>query len=192
MSYKAVVIGVSLGGLKALQVLLPALPADFSMPVVIVQHIDERSSNEWIHIIGQHCLLNLKEADEKEDINPGTVYFAPANYHLLIERDKTFSLSTAEKVNFARPSIDVLFECAADAYGEALIGIILTGLNMDGARGLQYIKQSGGMAIIQDPSEAQAAEMPQNALDLTPVDHILKLREIAPFLKKIDKLNKTT
>lgn len=115
----------------------------------------------------------------------GVVYIAPANYHLLLEQDETLSFSAEEKVNFARPAIDVLFETAADAYGSGLIGIILTGAGSDGSKGLKKIRESGGLVIVQDPATAQADAMPRAAIAITPVDHILPLPEIGPFLNRI-------
>ena len=115
MHYEAIVIGVSSGGLNALKFIFSALPANFSIPIIIVQHIGSRSDNHWIKLINDKSNLHLKEADEKEKIKKGNVYIAPPNYHLMIERDKTFSLTIDERVNFARPSIDVLFESAAEA-----------------------------------------------------------------------------
>src|SRR4051812_22636449 len=124
MRYEAVVIGVSLGGLDALNFLLPALPVDFKLPVMIVQHIGISSDGFWIENLNGMSRLHVKEADEKEAVEKGTVYIAPPNYHLLVETDRTLSLSTDQRVNYARPSIDVLFESAAVAYGNKLIGVI--------------------------------------------------------------------
>jgi two-component system chemotaxis response regulator CheB len=128
------------------------------------------------------CSLNIKEADEKENIQAGYVYFAPPNYHLLIENDKTFSLSTDEKVNYSRPSIDVLFESAANAYGPRLAAIILTGANNDGAEGLRRIKQKGGLVIVQDPQSAENSYMPAAALKAVKPDFVLSLVEIGRWL----------
>lgn len=188
MKYSAVVIGVSAGGMSALGQILPALPEDFPLPVIIVQHLSPQSDNYMIRHFNNISKIRVKEADEKEAITAGTAYFAPPNYHLLVEEDHTFSLSTEGRVNFSRPSIDVLFESAIDAYCNSLIGIILTGANNDGSKGLKMIKDCGGLTIVQDPENAEVAAMPEAALRLTRVDHILKVSEITPFL--IDLLKK--
>lgn len=185
MGYGAIVIGVSSGGLNALMNILPSLPENYSIPIVIVQHVSPRSDGYWIESMNRICRLNVKEADEKEKIERGNIYMASANYHLLVEKDKTFSLSTEAKVNFARPSIDVLFESAAEAYGEELIGLILTGSNSDGALGLRKIKEEGGLTIVQDPETAESPSMPAYAISTTSVDHIFSLEEIANFLKTL-------
>lgn len=184
MKYEIIVIGVSWGGMKALRNILPKLPKDFKVPIVIVQHLGAYSGTGWIEILDQMCFVKVKEADEKEKIECG-VYIAPANYHLLIEKDKTFSLSLEERVNHARPSIDVLFECAADVYGSKAIGVILTGLNSDGADGLKQIKQRGGLAIVQDPEDAEVSEMPLAALAALKADYVVKLEDLITILKRI-------
>jgi two-component system, chemotaxis family, protein-glutamate methylesterase/glutaminase len=185
MKYTAVVIGVSAGGMNALGKILPALPQDFPLPVIIVQHVSPSSDNYMVRHFNSHSQVTVKEADEKEQISPGVVYFAPPNYHLLIEEDRTFSLSTEGRVNYSRPSVDVLFESALDAYCSGLIGIILTGANNDGSKGLKKIKDCGGLAIVQDPATAEVPAMPEAALKLTRPDHILKLEDIAPMLIKL-------
>ena len=129
----------------------------------------------------------MKQADEKECILPGVIYLAPPGYHLMIEEDKTFSLSVDSPVNFARPSIDVLFETEADAYGARLVGVILTGANSDGSRGLKKIKDSGGLVLVQDPESAEAATMPRAAVEGTEVDYVLPLEEIGPFLNRMNR-----
>jgi two-component system chemotaxis response regulator CheB len=191
MKFKAIVMGVSAGGLKALKTILPALPQDFSLPIIIVQHLSAQSDNIWIDILGNSILLKIKEADEKEKIENGTIYIAPAAYHLLIERDHTFSLLIDERVNYAIPSIDVLFESAADAYGDALIGVVLTGANNDGSLGLKKIKDKGGVAIVQDPLTADASYMPASAIATLKPDHIAPLEKIADLLIELDKTNQT-
>jgi two-component system chemotaxis response regulator CheB len=182
--YRAVVIGTSSGGLNALKAILPALPADFGVPIVIVQHIGPSSDSYWISLLDSMCRLHVKEVDEKESIEPGCVYVAPPNYHVLIERNGTLSLSIDERINYARPSIDVLFETAAAVYGNALIGIILTGANNDGTRGMSAIRHSGGLTVAQDPESAEAGYMPAAVIDAMQVDHILPLDEIAELLKR--------
>lgn len=185
--YQAVVIGASAGGMKAFQILLKSLPKDFSLPIMVVQHMHPESDEYMINILNQECDLTIKQADEKEPIKPGIVYFAPPNYHLLVETDKTLSLTVNERVCYARPSIDVLFETAAEAYADTLIGIILTGGNYDGSRGLKRIKETGGLTIVQDPETAEAASMPLEAIGSTSVDHIMPLVEIGPFLREFSQ-----
>jgi two-component system chemotaxis response regulator CheB len=152
-----------------------------------VQHISPRSDNHWIKLLNNNSKLYLKEADEKEIIEPGKVYIAPPNYHLMIERNKTFSLTIDERVNYSRPSIDVLFESAADVYKNKLIGVILTGSNNDGTEGIKRIKESGGLAIIQNPETAESAYMPKSAIAAIKPDYILSLQDITDLLIKIDK-----
>jgi two-component system, chemotaxis family, protein-glutamate methylesterase/glutaminase len=187
MNYEAVVIGTSAGGLKALRTLLIPLPASFRLPVMVVQHISASSDGFWIEMLNNACPLTVKEADEKEAIRPGHVYIAPPNYHLLVEDNRVFSLSTDWRVNYARPSIDVLFESAAMAYRSKLIGIVMTGSNNDGANGLKAIKEAGGLTIAQDPATAEAAYMPECAIAATRVDHILPLEKILNLLLTIDR-----
>jgi len=180
--YEAVVIGVSAGGLNALGSILPQLPADFPLAVIIVLHLHPSSDLFLITHFAKLCSLPVYEADEKEEILPGTIYFAAPNYHLLVERDKTFALSVDQRVRFARPSIDVLFETAARAYSHRLIGIILTGANDDGATGLAMIKKEGGLAIVQNPETAEVETMPEAAIEACSVDYILDLPDIAQLL----------
>jgi two-component system, chemotaxis family, protein-glutamate methylesterase/glutaminase len=187
MKYRAVVIGVSAGGLAALGKILPQLPHSFPLPVIIVQHLSPSSDNYMIRHFNNQSQITVKEADEKEEIKPGFAYFAPPNYHLLIETDFTFSLSTEERVNFSRPSIDVLFESAVDAYCSSLIGIILTGASSDGSKGLKRIKDCGGLTLVQDPGEAEVSVMPEAAIRLFGVDKVMRLNEIATFLEGIMK-----
>ncbi len=178
-------MGVSAGGMHALKTILPALPRDFPLPVAIVQHLDAQSDDFLVEHLRRVSSIPVKEAEDKEDISPGTAYMAPAGYHLLIEPDKSFSLSMDDKVNFSRPSIDLLFESAADAFGPALIGVVLTGANADGARGLKAIKRMGGLAIVQAPKTAEAQYMPRAALEATPVDHIVDLECVAALLQTL-------
>jgi two-component system chemotaxis response regulator CheB len=189
-TYAAVVIGVSAGGLNALSTIFSHLATDFMMSVIVVQHTHSTSDDFLPRHLNEMCSLRVKQADEKEIIQPGAIYIAPVNYHLLIETDKTFSLSVDELVNFARPSIDVLFESAADAYGSRLVGMILTGANVDGSYGLKVIKEVGGLAIVQDPDTAEAAAMPRAAMAAAAIDHILPLEKISPFLNFLDAESK--
>ena len=167
--FEIVVIGTSLGGLEALRTLLAGLPSSFCVPVVIVQHRGKESEDTLTPLLQRRCPLVIEEAEDKQTIVPGYVYLAPRDYHLLVEPGR-FALSSDAAVNQARPSIDVLFESAADAYGSAVIGVILTGANADGARGAARIKQRGGLVVVQDPATAEARAMPDAALAATTVD----------------------
>ena len=182
-SHAAIAIGVSAGGVNALSIILPAFPEDFTMPVIVVQHRVPDSDDDLITHLNRQAPLLVKEAEIGERIGRGAIYIAPPDYHLLVEDDHTFSLSDDPPVNHARPSIDVLFESAADAYGKELVGVILTGANSDGALGLKCIKENGGMTIVQDPENAESACMPRAAIELVGPDHILALNEIGPFLR---------
>jgi two-component system chemotaxis response regulator CheB len=185
MKYEAIVIGVSSGGMNAMKIIFSRLPKNFKTPVIIVQHIGKQSNNKWIELINITSNIFIKEADEKEKITRGIAYIAPPDYHLLIEKTKTFSLSVDERVNFARPSIDVLFESAAEAYKSKLIGVILTGASSDGTRGLKRIKECGGVTIVQDPATAESEYMPASAIEAMQVDYVLPLEEIINLLIKI-------
>jgi len=177
--YKAIVIGTSYGGLEALKLILPDLVKGFPLPVIVVLHIGDHNNDTFIHHLNSICALEVKEAEGNESISSGVIYFAPPNYHLLVENDFTFSLSTAEKLNFSRPSIDVLFESAAWVYTKSLIGVLLTGANSDGANGLKLIKELGGTTIVQNPCSAISPAMPRAALKLSKPDIRLKLEDIA-------------
>ena len=185
--YDAIVIGVSAGGMQALGEIIPKLPKDFKVPVIVVQHISADSGDYLPKRLNRISAIRVKEAQENAAILPGTVYIAPAGYHLLIEDDKSFALSDEPPVNYTRPAIDVLFESATHVFGGALIGIILTGANSDGALGLAQIKATGGLTIVQNPKTAEADTMPLAAIRASRVDHILDLREIVPLLCRIIK-----
>jgi two-component system chemotaxis response regulator CheB len=179
-----VVIGASYGGLAALQILLSDLSPDFPLPVVIVQHRRKDGDDGLCEYLQKRSRLPLTEPNDKEKAEPGRVYLAPRDYHLLIEKS-IFALSTESPVAFARPSIDVLFDSAADVYRERVVGVILTGANRDGAQGLAKIKSFGGLAVVQDPESAESRAMPEAAITATPVDRVLPLAGIAPFLNEL-------
>ena len=183
--YDAVVIGVSTGGLHALERLFARLEARFRLPVIVVQHQHPHSNNFLVTYLNAHCRIPVQEALDKEPIRDGIVYIAPPNYHLLVEMDRTLSLASTEKVNYARPSIDELFFTAAEAYRSQVIGVILSGANADGSQGLRMIKTVGGLAIVQDPSTAEAPSMPEAALRATDVDYMLPIEEIGALLNDI-------
>jgi two-component system chemotaxis response regulator CheB len=174
----AVVIGASAGGVEVLSMLLSALPAACRLSFFIVMHIPRERPSLLPEVFGVRCALPVMEAEDKEPIQPGTVYFAPPDYHLLIDRGPAFALSTDEAVHFSRPSIDVLFDSAADIYGERLIGVILTGANQDGAEGLAAIGRAGGRTVVQDPVSAAVAYLPEAALKQGPVDLVLSLPQL--------------
>lgn len=182
MSEGAIVIGVSSGGMNALKLIFSKLPPGFRTPIIVVQHVSPRSDSGWISLMNDQCALQVREAQEKEPVLQGHIYFAPPNYHLLIENDRTFSLTIDERVNYARPAIDVLFESAADAYGAQLTGIILTGANHDGTAGMRYIRERGGRTIVQDPATAASPAMPASVIAAFPPDHVLPLEEIVELL----------
>jgi two-component system, chemotaxis family, protein-glutamate methylesterase/glutaminase len=179
-----VVIGTSSGGLSALQVLLPGLGEKFPCPLVIAQHRGRDGVGGLREYMQKSCPLPIEEPEDKAPIEPGRVYLAPHDYHLLVEKGH-FALSIDAPVWHARPSINVLFESAADAYAELAVGVILSGVGGDGARGLAVIKERGGSALVEDPATAAYPAMPQAALAATSVDRVLPLSEIAPFLKSI-------
>lgn len=182
MKYDAIVIGTSAGGLSALTTLLSALPEDFSLPVIIVQHRSKDEPTLLEEVLSFKCRIRILQADEKQKILAGTVYFAPGDYHLLIEQDRTFSLSFEPPVNYSRPSIDVLFESAALVYQRKLLAIILTGASTDGADGIRMIRKMGGTTIAQKPHTAAHKTMPQAAVNTGCIQHILELEEITKFL----------
>lgn len=185
--YEAVVIGVSSGGLNALSRLLPLLSPDVALAIIIVQHQHPHADNFLATYLDKRCRIPVREAAEKEPILPNAVYIAPPNYHLLVESDRTFSLASTEKVNYARPSVDMLFITAAEIYQSHLIGVILTGANSDGSQGLRIIKEYGGLTIVQNPATAEAASMPESALKATSVDYVLSLEEIGHLLNQITR-----
>ena len=177
-----VAVGASWGGLHAIERLLGALPPDFGPTVVIAQHRQNDGRDGVLErLLDARCALNVTEAEDKQPLRPGTVFVAPADYHLLVERG-TASLSVDEPLHHSRPSIDVLLGSAADAYGDRAAGVVLTGANADGAVGLAKIAARGGVAIVQDPETAERREMPDAALWATPEARVMTLEEIGPAL----------
>ena len=181
LPYDIIVVGCSLGGMQALQVILAGLPDDFCIPIAVVQHRHRRSDEGLPAFLRRSSKMAVVDVQDKQWIKPGTVYLAPANYHLLVEKG-VFNLSVDDAVRHSRPSVDVLFESAADAYGACVIGLVLTGSNIDGTRGAERIKRRGGIVLAQDPATAEAPEMPQGVIDAGVVDQILPLQDIAPYL----------
>lgn len=183
--YRAVVIGASAGGLAAVGAILNDLKSTFCIPILLAQHISPHTESYLATHFAAKTPLTVKEAEDKEPIKRGNLYIAPPNYHLLVEFDGCTALSVDPPVNYSRPSIDVLFESAADYFGNELIAIVLTGANSDGAAGLKKIKERGGMAIVQSVESADAQAMPQAAIEAADVDHILSLEDIGHFLNTI-------
>lgn len=184
LAYSLLVIGGSAGGLEAILQILPALKREPSLAVVLVLH--RRGGESMLtELLQDKTDWNVKEAEEKEPIEPGMLYIAPADYHLLIERDRTFSLDYSEKIHYSRPAIDVTFETAAEAYGPQVMGLLLSGANQDGAGGLQTIKSAGGFVMVQDPAEAVVAYMPKFAMEHVAVDRVLPVKEIAAFVRSL-------
>jgi two-component system chemotaxis response regulator CheB len=182
MGYDLVVIGASLGGLHAIAELLSHLPDDFSLPIAVAQHRAAVPDDDLAAIWRRSTALSVHDAEDKASIEPNHVYVAPADYHLLIESHDLLALSTDAPVLWARPSIDVLFESAAEAFRERLIGVILTGASADGSQGLRAIRERGGCALVQDPLTAECAVMPRAALGATAVNHVLALAELGRVL----------
>lgn len=183
--FRAVVAGVSSGGVEALELVISALPADFPLPVMVVAHISPESGNGLALLLDEQCAIRVKEADEMETAAAGTVYLAPPNYHLQVEKDGSLSLSVDPPVMFARPSVDVLFESAASVFGAGLIGVVMTGVGSDGSNGLRRIRAAGGVAVVQDPAGAIADGMPRNAIEAASPDYIVPLQQIAPLLVRL-------
>ena len=185
MSYELVTIGASWGGLAAIETVLAGLPDRFPTPIAIAQHrAVDSGSGALSRMLALRSGLDVCEAGDKDPIEPGRVYVAPPDYHLLVEREG-FALSTDQLVQYSRPSIDVLFESAADTYGDRLIGVVLTGANADGADGLVRVKHRGGVTIVQDPKTAQKREMPEAAIATGAADHVVPLDRIGRLLSEL-------
>jgi len=184
--FAAVVIGASAGGVNALLEILPALPKSTPFPVLVVLHVMKGRQNQLAEVFQQRLAVRVLEAADKDELQPGTLYFAPAGYHLSVEEGGVLSLSQEEPVHFARPAIDITMASAADVYGPQLAGILLTGANQDGAAGLAAIGAAGGLTVVQDPLEAQVAVMPNEAIRLRQPDLVLTLQEIRSLLLKLE------
>ena len=180
-----IVIGGSSGSLDALLILLPLLLPSFSLPIVIVLHRSTSADNGLTDLLAGRTSLHIKEADEKDVLQPGWIYLAPPDYHLLLEENGSISLDASEKVNYSRPSIDVSFISAAAAYGAGLVAVLLSGANADGAQGMRTVKECGGRNIVQDPAEAVVGYMPAQAILLSAVDEVLPAADIAAFMNQL-------
>lgn len=184
--YQLLLIGGSAGSLEVMVQLLPAFDKNLPLAIVIIMH-RKPGESVLIDVLSGKTPWPVKEAEEKESIESGTVYIAPSDYHLLFESDKTFSLDFSEKVHYSRPSIDVSFESAAEVYGASAIAVLLSGANADGAEGLHHIGNAGGVAIAQDPAEASVAYMPQQAIDNFKVDYIANTNTIIEIVNRLGK-----
>lgn len=187
----AFVVGASSGGLRAISCVLSSLPPGFELPGVVVLHVGDDSSGYFADVLAGAGPLPVRLAEEKLRIERGTVYAAPPGYHLLVEQDETFSVSLDSRVHFSRPSIDVLFESAADVWQDRLIGVVLTGANADGAEGALRIRDRGGHVIVQDPEDAEVAEMPRAAIEAGAAHERLPLKSIGPRLAELERLGAT-
>jgi len=185
-SFSIAVVGASWGGLAALSELVKALPDDFALPMAVVQHRSKHADDLLASLLQDLTSLRVVDVEDKEPLQPGIVYIAPANYHMLVEEGH-FSLTTDPLVRFSRPSIDVTFVSAADAYPGRTIGVILTGANDDGSRGLRHIVNRGGTAIVQDPASAESSAMPKAALEAVPEAEVLALKNIGPRIVSLSK-----
>lgn len=177
-NYKVVVIGVSAGGIVTLSKLFAVLKSDFSLPIIVVQHLHPTQNFEHVHVLNNVSPLPVVEAGDKQAYDPGSIYLSPPDYHLQLERNGVFSLSIDEKVNHCRPSVDILFESAVDVFLGEVIGVVLTGANCDGAKGLLQISKAGGLTIVEDPLTAECPYMPKAALELLEADYVLKAEDI--------------
>lgn len=185
-SIELVVIGGSAGGVDALIGLLPVLPTSFRSSVVCILHVPPDRESRLAELFELRAALPVREARDKESIEPGVIYFAGSGYHLSVERDRTFSLSCEPPVQFARPAIDVLMESSAHAYGPAMAAILLTGANFDGADGMCRVRERGGLTIVQDPDEAQASAMPGEAIRRCAPHLVLPLSGIRAMLPLLE------
>ena len=185
-TFEAVVIGASAGGVEALIAVLPAIRPAARVAVIVVLHLPAHQPSLLAEIFSPLCAVPVCEVFDKQSIVPGNLYFAAPNYHLLIERERSFALSLDEPVQFSRPSIDVLFESAAAVYGPQLAAVLLTGAGTDGAGGMAAVQAAGGLTVVQDPSTAHAASMPRSALQRVVPDYCLSLPNIALFLRSLN------
>lgn len=179
-----IICGSSDGGLQIYKELLAALPANFPLPVVIVQHLHKDTHNNLITVFPS-TQNKIKFADDNETLQAGHIYFAPANYHLLFEDKKTMALSIDEPVNFSRPAIDISMMSAAEVFGESVLGILLSGANSDGARGMEAIQENGGATIIQDLEDSHNPYMPRSAFDKIEPDFVMSVQDLILFIKTI-------
>jgi two-component system, chemotaxis family, protein-glutamate methylesterase/glutaminase len=190
-TYKAIVIGGSAGSFQVISKILSVIPKDFELPIIMCLHRLRHVRNGFVEALNIKSNKIIQEPIDKENIKKGNIYLAPANYHLGVELGNTFALTTEELINNSRPAIDILFQTAAYAYRQKLVGILLSGANKDGALGMKKIKDIGGLTIIQDPAECLIDTMPSSALKITQIDYTLSVSDIIEFLLALDKQVKT-
>ncbi|HEY0287306.1 MAG TPA: chemotaxis protein CheB [Pseudomonas sp.] len=183
----AIVVGASAGGVEALLKIFSPLPKDYRLPIIAVLHLPQERRSQLADVFKSRLSIPVKEADDKETLVPGTLYFASPGYHLSIEEDLSLSFSQEERVHHSRPSIDILFDSAAEVYGPRLAGVLLTGANNDGAWGLARIKEVGGLTVVQNPESAQARAMPEAGLALHTPDYLLPLHDIGQLLVELER-----
>ena len=181
--FDLIMIGGSAGSLEVIMHLVRELPIDFKIPIIIVLHRKSEPGNLLQELLSERTSIEVREAEDKEIIEQGKIYIAPVDYHLLIEKNKSFSLDVSEKIHYSRPSIDVSFSSAADVFQSSLIGILLSGANADGAEGLLEIRNAGGLTIVQDPKSAEIRFMPQQALNIGAAEMILDTEGLVGFIK---------
>jgi len=186
-SYKAVVIGGSAGSFQGIVKILSQLPKNFPLPIIMCLHRLKHVRNGFVEALSIKSVVQVSEPYDKEPIKKGAVYLAPSNYHLSVELGNYFALSTEEMINNSRPAIDITLGTAAYVYRDKLIGILLSGANRDGGLGMKYIKDKGGLTLVQEPSECMIDTMPKAALSLTQIDHVMKVDQIVDFLKELDR-----
>ncbi|MCF2490934.1 chemotaxis protein CheB [Dyadobacter sp. CY347] len=184
-SVKALLIGGSAGSLQVLFNLLPSLHHDLPFAMIVVLHRRHSADSALSELLATKSVLPTHEVEDKDVIRPGHIYLAPADYHLLVEKDETFSLDYSEKVNFSRPSIDVTFESAAEVYGSSLAALLLSGANEDGTKGLMYVKKMGGITLVQDPETAQMPYMPHYAMLHAVIDQVLNIRQMSHYINNL-------
>ncbi|GAB3543124.1 chemotaxis protein CheB [Spirosoma fluminis] len=182
---QVVVIGGSTGSIEVLLKLLPALQSPLPVALIVVVHRKNTADSTLATLLATKTAIPLKEVDDKDPLTPGTIYLAPADYHLLIEPNGLLTLDDSEKIHYSRPSIDVTFESAADVYGRGLVGVLLSGANADGVGGLDAIKRAGGLIIAQNPSTALAEFMPQQAIRQLPIDYVFTVEELISFMNTL-------
>jgi two-component system, chemotaxis family, protein-glutamate methylesterase/glutaminase len=186
-NYKAVVIGGSAGSFQGVVKILAQLPKGFPLPIIMCLHRLKHVRNGFVEALSIKSVVQVTEPNDKENIKKGSVYLAPANYHMSIELGNYFALSTEEMVNNSRPAIDITLSTSAYVYKEKLVGILLSGANRDGALGMKAIHEKGGLTIVQEPTECMIDTMPSAALAATKIDHVMRIDQIVQFLKELDK-----
>jgi len=185
IKYRFVVIGASAGGGRALSEVLSILPSYYGLPILVAQHLHPSDDGGFAKQLDRETALSVVTPVDKQKMEPGNVYVAPANYHLLVERNGTMALSTEERVNWSRPSIDVLFDSAAHAFGKKVTAILLSGASADGTEGIRNVKDSGGLTVVQEPATARHSVMPQSAINAGVIDRVLPLKNIGELLIEI-------